>query len=117
GRLPEVVRVERRNQVAIGRRDSAVSSGRHAAVRLGNKAYSRITLDPRFDNGPCAVSRSVVNDDDLEMAVGLPKRRCQRVSDKGCPVAHGQDDRYERRLVSHSTYFSRQRRQTPSPLM
>ena len=76
--LPDVVRIEERDQAGARRRDSDIPSRTEAAILLNDVVDAiRKRRDRPFQGR--RVRRSIVDDDDLEVGKGLPEHRLQRL--------------------------------------
>jgi hypothetical protein len=71
GRVPQVVGVQRRHELAPRGRESSIARGRYASIRLRQDPHPRIALGPSVDDSSSAISGSVVDDNDFSVAIGL----------------------------------------------
>src|SRR5205085_10980505 len=97
-RQPEVVVVEQRDELAPRQRERLLPApGGALRVGVADETHDvRVAADVVLDDGRRVVGRAVVDDDELERAVGLPKRRLDRLGEQLGPVPRRHEDADER---------------------
>src|SRR5436309_7775291 len=87
-RMQHVITAKHDKDVGIRPVNAFVGRFRLAAIWLADESNRR----ERADNVLGAVGRSSVDDEDLDIAVGLIQRALQRLTNEPGVVSHGQDD-------------------------
>src|ERR1044072_5333341 len=90
---PDVIGIKERDQLALGDSDSVVTRGRNALVFLANVFDFAIV---RLNHVGSVVDRPVVDDDDLEILVGLAYDAVNRRADVGRGIVRRYYDTYSR---------------------
>lgn len=91
-RLDEVVAVDEADPIAARDVDARVPSRREAAVRLVDDPDARVPRRVPVANRGAAVRGPVVDDDDLEVAMGLGEHAVEAAREVDLDVVDGDDD-------------------------
>ena len=90
-RLPCIVGVEERDILPGRHIETRIPSGRCARVRLVPVAHASLTAVEAFDELAGAIGRTVIDDDQVEIAIRLGENAIDRLA-KDRPAIEGRDD-------------------------
>jgi hypothetical protein len=96
-RQPNIVRIQKRNNLSAGFFDSTIPGCRWPGVFLGYYSDSLSELGQFLKGG---VRRTIVYDDNFDVFVGLPDNAFYRFTNYVCPVI-GCNDRAYQGLLCH----------------
>ena len=97
GRMPQIVGIDRRDERSAPPRDAQVSRRRAATILLANQRHARVVAYKAPGNVGGAVGRPVVDDEHLDVAVGLGQHRAERLSQRPLGI-EGRDDDGDQRI-------------------
>lgn len=91
--MPQVVGVERRDEIPARGVDTCIARRGHAAVRLRNHPHARILRRVPLRHAAGRVLGPVVDDDDLQVGVSLSQHRPHGLIERRHGVVSGNNDR------------------------
>jgi hypothetical protein len=90
--MPEIVGVEWRDKRAGCIRDAVVACGRNALARIRQKPYPLVRLGGSLGHGAGTVGRAVIDNDHLDLVIGLTKYGLKRFGEVALAVEDWDDD-------------------------
>ena len=105
GRPPQIVGIDRRDELALRHGNAVIARGSHAAIWLLQQFDAGIVSRMKRDEGRGFIGRAIIDNDDLQIAMGLRSNAAQRGIDRIRRVERGDDhtDKMTRRHRSTSS--------------
>ena len=102
-----VIGVNKKKILSVRLIHSAVPSPRQTHIILIEQPNPMISFSHPRTNGPTTIGRSVVDDDDLQILIGLRADTCQRLFNPFLDIINGEDHADERVCTVLSHRFTR----------
>ena len=93
--VPQVVGVDRSDESAAARGDAGVAGGRHARMRQSEQADATVLGGVALHDGTGPIGRPVIDDDDLQMRIGLVTDALKRLVERRLGIVGRNNDGYQ----------------------